>query len=41
MLSVARSIGNVRKLMLADVANVELIALETDDSWARDIAPTL
>lgn len=26
--------------MLADVANVELIALETDDSWARDIAPT-
>ena len=25
---------------LADVPNVELVALETDDSWARDIGPT-
>ena len=25
---------------LAGVANVELVAMETDDSWARDIGPT-
>ena len=25
---------------LAGVANVELLAMETDDSWARDIGPT-
>lgn len=25
---------------LADIANTELIKLETDDSWARDIGPT-
>ena len=30
----------VAQAYLADIANVELVQLETDDSWARDIGPT-
>lgn len=31
---------SVAQAYLADIANVELVQLETDDSWARDIGPT-
>ena len=35
-----RAHWQIAKAYLAGIANVELVAMETDDSWARDIGPT-